>query len=227
MTLNAQLTELFEEMQQKAPPPVIAKAVAIFERLEVAHTGQSAPKPGDRAPIVDLTSMENTSVSLKSLLDNGPVVLIFYRGRWCPFCDLMLRAFDKQADEFETAGARLIAVSPQTVAESQLTASERDLSMQVLSDPHNAAAEAFEIAWSLTADEKELYKAFGSMLDAAMATTAGSCRPPPYLSSIGQAWCAGPMSTPITRADPNRAMCLRPCEGYGSRERLAPTRVSG
>ncbi len=79
----------------------------------------------------------------------------------------MLRAFDKQADEFETAGARLIAVSPQTVAESQLTASERDLSMQVLSDPHNAAAEAFEIAWSLTADEKELYKAFGSMLDAA------------------------------------------------------------
>ncbi len=69
MTLNAQLTELFEGMQQKAPPPMIAKAVAIFERLEVAHTGQSAPKPGDKAPIVDLTSMENTSVSLKSLLD--------------------------------------------------------------------------------------------------------------------------------------------------------------
>ena len=167
MSLNAQLQALFDSIKGQAPPPVIEKALAIFKRLRDAGLGEEAPKAGDKAPDVQFKTLENETVALSSLLASGPVVLVFYRGRWCPFCDLTLRAFEKEAAAFEAAGARLIAVSPQTVVESQLTASERGISMQLLSDFHNAAGSAFGVVWSLTEEEKQLYKSFNSLLDAA------------------------------------------------------------
>ena len=93
--------------------------------------------------------------------------MIYYRGRCCPFCDLTLRAFDAQADAFKAAGARLVGVSPQTVAESIKTADERSLGFEVVSDPHNAAAQAFSLAWALTEEERALYTALDSKLDVA------------------------------------------------------------
>lgn len=167
MTLNTQMETLFAGIKANAPPPVIAKAVAIFDRLEAARLGQTAPKPGDRAPDVNLSSLDGATTTLADLVAAGPVTLMFYRGRWCPFCSLALTAYDKLADAFAAGGAPLVAVSPQTVAETRTMAANRPFAIRLMSDPQNAAAEAFAIAWSLTDDEKQLYAAFGSMLDAA------------------------------------------------------------
>ena len=167
MTLNADIQARLAGARAQMPPPVFGKLGAMFERLEAAHVGENAPKVGDRAPAASFVAGDGSAVTLASLHRDRPMVLIFYRGRWCPFCDLTLRAFDAEAEAFAEAGVRLVGVSPQTTAESTKTAEERQLRFEVLSDPHNAAAQAFGLAWALTDEERALYVAFGSKLDVA------------------------------------------------------------
>ncbi len=167
MTLNADIQARLAGAKAQMPPPVFAKLGAMFERLEGAHVGTGAPKVGEPAPDTRLTVEGGSEVRLASLHEDGLLVLIFYRGRWCPFCDLTLRAFDAEAEAFKVAGARLVGVSPQTTEESAKTADERSLNFEVLSDPHNAAAQAFGLAWALTEEERQLYIAFDSKLDVA------------------------------------------------------------
>lgn len=167
MTLNSETRALFEQAKAKAPPPVIAKLLAIFDRLEAAHLGSNATKVGDKAPAGQFLDSAGKLVSLASLYAERPIVLMSFRGRWCPFCDLTLKAFNAIQGDINAAGAHLIAVSPQTVEQTALTKSERGLAFDVMSDPHNAAAEAFGLAWSLTEEERGLYKAFNSNLDQA------------------------------------------------------------
>ena len=167
MTLNADIQTRLAGAKAQMPPPVFAKLGEMFERLEAAHVGAGAPKVGEPAPDTRFTSRDGSEVSLASLHADGAVVLIFYRGRWCPFCDLTLRAFDADAEAFKSAGARLVGVSPQTTVESARTADERNLRFEVLRDPHNAAAQAFGLAWALTEEERALYTAFDSKLDVA------------------------------------------------------------
>ena len=165
MSLNADIQTKLAAVKTQVPPPVFAKLEGIFERLQRASVGTDAPKPPAKAPDVTIVSGHGDMISLKSLYADQPLVVLFYRGRWCMFCDLTLRAFDKAVDDFKAAGARLMAISPQTVAETVITGTERCLRFDLFSDPTNAAAEAFKLTWSLTEEERGLYAAFNARLD--------------------------------------------------------------
>ena len=93
-----------------------------------------APKVGDRAPDFALPDQLGRQVSLAGELDQGPVVLIFYRGEWCPYCNAMLRTYGLRAADFSQRGARLVAVSPQTPDNSLTMAEKHSLEFPVLSD---------------------------------------------------------------------------------------------
>ena len=95
---------------------------------------------GDQAPDFRLPDARGGEVELSSLLESGPVVMVFYRGEWCPYCNLQLAAFQESLDEIEAAGASLLAISPQTPDASLTHAEKHELRFGVLSDLRNKVA---------------------------------------------------------------------------------------
>ena len=103
-------------------------------------------------------------VRLNGLLAAGPVVLSFYRGGWCPYCNLELRALQQALPEITRLGATLVAVSPQTPDESLSTAEKNALAFPVLSDAGSATAKSFGIAYDLAEELRPIYTRFGHAL---------------------------------------------------------------
>src|SRR5205807_7762678 len=89
---------------------------------------------GQKAPDFTLPNATGGEVSLSSLLKKGPVVISFYRGEWCPFCNLELRAYQQALPEMEALGAAFVAVSPEKPEFAQLLADKQKLTFPVLTD---------------------------------------------------------------------------------------------
>ena len=102
---------------------------------------------GDTAPDFELPDARGGTVTLARLLRDGPVVLVFYRGAWCPYCNLQLRAFQGSLGAIEAAGATLVAVSPQTPDNSLSFAEKEGLGFTVLSDLHNTVARDYGLVF--------------------------------------------------------------------------------
>lgn len=168
MSLNEDIQAVVKTAREHAPPGAFETLGGMFARLVGEGIGTGAPKAGDRSPDVQLVAADGEQVELNSLRTATPLVLIFYRGRWCPFCDLTLRAYDKALPDFAAAGATLAAVSPQTVLETTTTGETRGLGYKLFSDPGNAAARAFGLVWQVQdGQERGFYRAFGSHVDQA------------------------------------------------------------
>lgn len=160
MSLHDEIQTLMGELGTKVPPEMMEKVGAFIGRLAEDGVAKSACKVGDTAPTFTLKNASGKSVTLADLLAKGPVVVAFYRGEWCPFCDLELRAYQKALPELTAAGATLLAISPQSPEKSRSTAENRGLGFDVLSDPGNAVARAFGLTFSMNGAEQELHKAF-------------------------------------------------------------------
>ncbi|MEV6121596.1 peroxiredoxin-like family protein [Streptomyces sp. SID8352] len=104
---------------------------------------------GDLAPDFTLPDARGGEVRLSERLAKGPVVLIFYRGSWCPYCNLELRAYQAALPEFESAGASLVAVSPQRPDDTLSMAEKNELAFDVLSDAEQDVLEAYRIRFEL------------------------------------------------------------------------------
>src|SRR5262245_5479127 len=103
---------------------------------------------GDRAPVFRLPDAGGGEVALDDLLDDGPVVLVFYRGAWCPYCNLQLAAFQRALADIRATGATLVAVSPQTPDQSLTLAEQKALEYPVLSDAGNAVASKYGLVFT-------------------------------------------------------------------------------
>lgn len=104
-------------------------------------------KVGDKAPDFSLPNANGEKRTLSEMLKNGPVILSFYRGGWCPFCNDQLYAYQQILPEFEELGAQLVAVSPETPESEQDTISKKSLTFEVLSDENNQVARAYDLLW--------------------------------------------------------------------------------
>jgi peroxiredoxin len=103
---------------------------------------------GDRAPGFRLPDARGGEVALDDLLANGPAVLVFYRGAWCPYCNLELAAFQSALADIRAAGATLVAISPQTPDQSLTFAEQKALKFPVLSDAGNAIARRYGLVFT-------------------------------------------------------------------------------
>src|SRR5262249_56058745 len=95
--------------------------------LIASGAAQRASKAGDVAPSFSLSDPEGNVVSLAELLKKGPVVLSFYRGVWCPYCNMELQALEAAKPAFEKYGASLVAISPQTSPDRRKAARQNKL----------------------------------------------------------------------------------------------------
>jgi peroxiredoxin len=126
--------------------------------LVASGAAKRAAKVGDKAPAFVLKDPDGKDVSSAELLSHGPLVLTFYRGVWCPYCNLDIQALQDASPELEKHGARLVAISPQTAANSRRLIREHKLTFAVLSDPGNEVAAAFGLRFKLPEYLIDLYK---------------------------------------------------------------------
>lgn len=85
----------------------------IIEEAKAFEKGKNALKVGEQAPNFELPDALGNQIKLSGLLDNGAVVVTFYRGSWCPYCNLQLRALQAKLPEIQSLGATLVAISPE------------------------------------------------------------------------------------------------------------------
>lgn len=160
-TLNTELRTFYEARQQQIP----AEIREIMQRAgqEFADSGQAnrALTVGDKAPHFTLPSATGETRSLDALLAEGPVVLTFYRGAWCPYCNIALRSLQQHHDAITARGARLLAVSPQIPDESLTLTEKHDLAFDVLSDIGSDTAKQFGLAFDLPDDLAAVYDKLG------------------------------------------------------------------
>ena len=142
-----------EEFQENVAKRFPADRLKLYEDgvVEVKKMGvvEKALKVGDKAPDFELPDADGKPVRLSSLLQEGPVVVTWYRGAWCPYCNIALRGFQKEMAAIKAEGASLVAISPQTPDNSAKTATDDHLDFAVLSDKGNKAAHAFGVAYKL------------------------------------------------------------------------------
>jgi peroxiredoxin len=162
--LAAQLAEFKASFKLRAAPERAALMEASTAMLKASGIEQRALKVGDAAPDITLLNALGQSIRLQDLWLRGPLVVIFYRGGWCPYCNLELRAWQQQLSALSTLGASLVAISPQTPDNSMTTAEKNTLAYPVLSDSSLTAAEAFGIAFTLHPELVDLYTTFGNDL---------------------------------------------------------------
>lgn len=164
MSLQIELDELYRGFSQKVPPEVLNTMLDATRRLVKSGMAENSLKVGEKVPDFNLPNPTGESVSLKKLLDKGPVVLNFYRGGWCPYCNLELNAYKKRLPDINKLGASLIAISPQTPDNSLSTAEKNELKFQVLSDVGNKVADQFGLVFKLPTELHEIYNNFGITL---------------------------------------------------------------
>jgi len=113
------------------------------KQLGTKYTSPLKLKKGDKVPLFTLPNAKNELVSIGDLLNQGPLVVTFYRGVWCPYCNLQLKQYQEILPKIKEAGAQLIAISPQS-ADSSLSSKEtNELAFEVLSDVGNKVAKKF------------------------------------------------------------------------------------
>jgi peroxiredoxin len=133
---------------------------------ELIESGQAqrARKAGEAAPAFALRDGDGHVVSSRDLLAKGPLVVSFYRGVWCPYCNLELQALQAELPEITARGASLVAISPQIEANSRKSQRDNKLAFPILSDVKSEVANAFGIRFALPEYLAETYKAFGNDL---------------------------------------------------------------
>ncbi|WP_149827321.1 peroxiredoxin-like family protein [Streptomyces tailanensis] len=161
MTLNAELRAFYEARQQQIP----AEIREIMRRAgqALADSGQAdrTLTAGARAPRFTLPSATGQAVSLDDLLADGPIVLTFYRGAWCPYCNIALHALQQHHDAITARGAQLVAVSPQIPDESLSLTEKHQLAFDVLSDIGSDTAKQYGLAFDLPDDLAAVYDKLG------------------------------------------------------------------
>ncbi len=163
-TLTQQLADFKAGVLLRATPERVATMDRATAGLKASGIEARALQVGDAAPDVTLPDATGLPVRLSGLWQRGPLVLIFYRGGWCPYCNLELRAWQQRLPELAQRGASLVAVSPQTPDNSLSTAQKNELAYPVLSDSGLAAARGFGIAFEMPAELVALYQSGGNDL---------------------------------------------------------------
>ncbi len=129
-----------------------------IDKVEASGVLEQAIQKGEKAPDFVLTNATGDSITLYSYLKNGPVILTWYRGGWCPYCNITLAALQRNLDSFRFYGANLLALTPELPDKSLDTKEKHNLDFEVLSDVGNVVARQYGIVYKLDEKVAEMYR---------------------------------------------------------------------
>lgn len=161
MSLSEAIAELQEQAREKMPEEVLKTLVQSVRDLKATDLEAGALGEGAEMPSFSLPNAKGESVSSDDLLRDGPLVISFYRGGWCPYCNLELKALQDSLPEITDLGASLVAISPELPDNSLTTAEKNNLGFEVLSDSGNGVARRFGLVFTVAETLRPLYENFG------------------------------------------------------------------
>ena len=147
--LQQQIDEFIAEGASWLPTNLLQDLLSPIGQLIHSGTAENALKEGAQAPDFALPDARGTAVRLSHLLTQGPVIMTFYRGQWCPYCHLALRAYQQALPHMQARGASLVAISPQTPHHSRAMAEKLKLTFALLSDMGNQVARQFGLVFTI------------------------------------------------------------------------------
>lgn len=174
------LKKTIDGFKSKAIPQIPEAIITAMQQsgdvLRASGLAGRALGTGDTAAEFTLPNATGKPVSLETLRQNGPVVISFYRGGWCPYCNLEFKALNDILGEIKALGASLVAVSPQLPDETLSTAEKSRLEFEVLSDVGSKVSDQYGLTFSLDAELRPIYKNWGA--DVAVINGDPDCKLP-------------------------------------------------
>lgn len=161
MSLFEQIQELQREFMKQVPEEVAKVMQGATEKLVQSGIEQRCLKVGEKISPFTLPNATGEMISSETLLAHGPLVIDFYRGGWCPYCNLELKALQDALADIEEQGAQLVAISPNIPDESLNSIEKHALAYEVLSDIKNNVARQFGLVYVLDERLQGIYKEFG------------------------------------------------------------------
>lgn len=164
MGLQQQLGELTAKLQAMVPAERLAVVQSAMDEIRTSGAGAHALKAGDPSTMFELPDGDGMIWRSEDLLRSGPLVVVFYRGRWCAYCNTQLAALQEIHGAIAAAGASLIAISPQTQKHSYMTRDMHKLRFPVLSDAGNQMARQFGLAYRVPPALQAIYESIFTKL---------------------------------------------------------------
>jgi len=158
-SLGEQLDERAQWAQQNFSKEVKDIYANGVESVIASGIYERVLKVGDKAPNFTLKNQMGKELALYDMLKETPVILTWYRGGWCPYCNLTLHALQDNLDEFKKAGANLLALTPELPDNSMSTAEKNELEFSILSDLDNKVAREYGLVFKLAPDVAKIYDA--------------------------------------------------------------------
>lgn len=158
MPLQQQLDDLTAKLRSLVPAERLAAVDYAAEELVQSRVADRALKAGDHAPGFELPDGEGMLWRSEEILRNGPMVIVFYRGRWCAYCNTQLLALQEIHKQIAASGASLAAISPQTQKHTYMTRDMHKLRFPVLSDQGNHVARSFGLVYRVSPELQAMYE---------------------------------------------------------------------
>lgn len=170
--LNASGQTLREKLQArentgstKVTPEIKKEFAKGITAIKTARIVEGAKQVGDQAPDFTLKNATGVEISLAAELKKGPVVLTWYRGGWCPYCNITLAALQEELPAIKKAGATLLALTPELPDKALTTSEKNKLEFQVLTDLNHKVADQYGLLFKLTPEVEKLYGQFFDLSD--------------------------------------------------------------
>ena len=160
MSLAQNIQDFQDELIPTIPEATMNTLMSELGGLIATGIAEKSIAQGASFPDFDLANANQESRSLKSFLGNGPLVVSFYRGAWCPYCNLEINALQQRLPEITAAGAQLVAISPQTPDKSVDQVTNSKLTFEVLSDINNKLARECGLVFTLPVSLRPIYSAW-------------------------------------------------------------------
>lgn len=159
--LSSKLEERRNRFREEAPAEVLAIMDKAQNEINSLNLPEKAIKRGDKLPAFNLPGTDGGMISSDDLLQQGPLVVVFYRGSWCPYCNLHLGALQEVLPQIEGLGGSLVAISPELPDSAITSVTEHELAYPVLSDTGLVYASACGLVFDVPMELDSLYQQFG------------------------------------------------------------------
>ena len=160
-TLKTQIENFNIELSKQLPAEIFEAFGKSVEDLKTKNIEENSIKEGDVFPSFLLPNAKNQEVSSSEILKSGKMIVAFYRGDWCPYCNLELAALQKALPEIKKKNVTLVAISPQSPDNSLTTVEKHNLEFEVLTDDNNVLASKIGISFKLQDFIVPVYESIG------------------------------------------------------------------